>query len=248
MLTAPTAVKVTSSTPTSVTLAWSPAVDADHLDLWRSPTSRSGYFGPAVKVNASPIAGDAVGYVDGTAEAQKHYCFFVMAVAADGSMAPASPVFGTTWSGTDTARAIYEAVLARMGGVLTGWTEMRYIVTPENNDRSSRDKSFGLVLGPDEENLSGAVGAYEKVQKLTVLLADTVRSSTKDDQSLIDVMKDLSAKMEQVAVDLAKTKCGVPQLVVSVDPVHKAEPEYFEDKQLVFLRGNLSVRYRVRVN
>ena len=173
-------------------------------------------------MNASPIDITATGFEDDTVDEQVHYAYFIFTVNSDNSMAVANPVWATTWTNADAAQAIYQSIINRIGGTLSTWRQMPYIVNPKDTDTSRRKKAFGLLMNADNLADSSALGSYDKDQKYTILLSDVVLSGTKDDSQLISVVNNLSTAMEQVSIDLAKNKCGVPALVVTAA---RANPE-----------------------
>lgn len=250
--TPPSGAYVYSEAPTQITLAWLVAGTGDHYDIYRASASRSGFFGPFVKVNNFNPAIAVLGFTDGPGSlvppaANQHYCYVVYAVNTDGSMIAANPVFATTYSNTDAVSALRDAIATRIASVLgSDWHEMPYTVTPEKNNVKDSEKAWGLI--PDEGPIVGGPSrGYDVEQVFRIQLSRVITKNENSDAQVMAAAIDSAEKMEEISVDLLKVACGAPSICVKVDPLPKNRPEWIEQDRVVVLSASLKVRYRINL-
>lgn len=140
------------------------------------------------------------------------------------------------------ASTIFSAIDSQAASVLgAGYTRMKRIFEPTENDLASLKNSYGVKYG-EATSADGVVRSYTLDQKFEVMLATTAVSRS-DDQAVQTALSGLYDLADDLLTQFMGTKLGLPALVLLIDSPAIAEPRPFPNGS-VLLTISFTVKYR----
>lgn len=128
-----------------------------------------------------------------------------------------------------------------------GYSELSYLIDVEKNNYKSNTKRYG-VRPLSGSTTSGITRNYTLDHSFQIILTHDYFSNPSNDQDQRDKTFLLLDKLDEIMKNLFINKAGLPSIVLNIDSVSIAEPEYFDEEKVVVLRADFNIKYRQAVN
>jgi hypothetical protein len=127
------------------------------------------------------------------------------------------------------------------------YSELSYLINVEKNNFKANTKRYG-VRPLAANTTEGITRVYTVNHSFQVILTHDYFSNPSNDQDQRDKTFLLYDKLDEIMKNLFINKAGLPSIVLNIDSVSIAEPEYFDDEKVLVLRADFNVKYRQAVN
>lgn len=139
---------------------------------------------------------------------------------------------------------INDAITARIGTVLGApYQELNYIISVNKNNFKSNAKRYG-VKPLEASTVSTITRVYTLDHVFEILLTHDYIPNPANDQDQRDKTFLLYDKMDEIFSDLFCSKAGLNNIILNINELNMAEPEYSVSESVVVLRSKITVKYR----
>lgn len=139
---------------------------------------------------------------------------------------------------------INDAMTSRIATVLgVNYQELNYIINVSKNNFKSNAKRYG-VRPLAATTASTITRVYTLDHEFEVVLSHDYIPNPANDQDQRDKTFLLFDKMDEIFKDLFCSKAGLNNIILNIDEINMAEPEYSVAESVVILRSKLRVKYR----
>jgi hypothetical protein len=134
-----------------------------------------------------------------------------------------------------------EAVIATYLG--SSYKKLAYLNDVEKNNYNSNSNRYG-VRALSANQVPGVTKYPTITQSFEVVLTKAYRESSLDDTEQLEKALDNFNDMLSIYRELVNSKCGVPNIVLNVNNISIAEPEYIVDSKVAVQRATIEITYR----
>lgn len=143
---------------------------------------------------------------------------------------------------------INDGVTSEVASALgAGYSELSYLLDVQKNNFKTNTKRYG-VRPLSGSTASGVTRQYTLDHSFQVILTHDYFSNPSNDQDQRDKTFLLFDKLDEIMKNLFINKAGLPSIILNIDSVSIAEPEYFDEEKVVVLRADFNIKYRQAVN
>lgn len=143
---------------------------------------------------------------------------------------------------------INDAITTEVSTTLgVNYAELNYLLDVEKNNFVSNAKKYG-VRPLSASTTEGVTRFYTLDHAFQVILTHDYAPHPANDQDQRDKTFLLFDKLDDLMKNLFKNKAGIPNIILNIDSVSIAEPEYFDEQKVLVLRADFNVKYRQALN
>lgn len=126
------------------------------------------------------------------------------------------------------------------------FSELAHATIVEKNTFKGGKKRYGVL--PKEIDQVVGVTCYLTVdQAFEVILTDSYGGKALADADKQTKTIDLQDLMFDLYADIVKAKAGSPGIVIHIDDLSIAAPEYLEDDHIVKITASMNIKYRTQL-
>ena len=144
---------------------------------------------------------------------------------------------------------IVNAIKTRTQAVLgITYSEMAYAIEHEKNTYKGNVKRFSVLANNfNQDDVAGVLGNVTYNQNFKIKLSDSYASIPGGDSNKAVSGNNLIEKTQAIFKDLVNTKCGVPNIVITVSELSVDDLEYIEASNVILAEMIFNIKYRVQL-
>ena len=140
------------------------------------------------------------------------------------------------------AGTIRDAIDSTVGTTVGAtYQSLRRVYSPEENDFRNIAKAYGVRFG-SASPVDQILNAYTVDHDFDVLITGRA-VNRQDDADIQTTLTEIYDQIDDITVELTRTKIGLPLIVMTVGVPTISAPEFFEN-EVVLITATYAVRYR----